>query len=276
MLKDIKQVRDVVAEWNCRDNSEVAKELIKLTYQEDNGQYKLFRPEVYKEIIKYFPYTYLFSDIDNLEIKLKEYLEKYRQLYHAYKTSTDDFLAISKGLLGEKEIQKYCAKITDKQIFGAIVPSETGNAENDIILFTKKGIFTIEVKNYSYGYLHVNKDYKIELKMGSNEIYTETENPIQQSKFHKSVLDRFYKERISRDNIHWLIAINNPKVKIDNESDCPILAAPFIASYIEQNYSDCLSDEDIEWAYELTEEKKLPERKYKHTIINGYFRQFFD
>src|SRR5690606_35651455 len=56
---------------------------------------------------------------------------------------------IHRGIVGEREVMKYLQNFEDEfqPLYGVRFQSEKGTVENDALLFTERGIFSLEIKN---------------------------------------------------------------------------------------------------------------------------------
>lgn len=144
------------------------------------------------------------------------------------------------------------------------------SVESDNIIVSKKGIFTIEAKNYSpngtYG-IRITKDGQW-LKTFSNGRVEPMNNIASQSNRHVAYKQRLISDKYEAkhgDNkffhIQPLIVIANDTVQVENETDMPIMRISQIYHHI-MSQPDILTEDEIAKISEIIKENALPPKKY--------------
>ena len=172
---------------------------------------------------------------------------------------------ILKGDDGEKAVVDYLDLV--KRGDCVILPNvrlSAGNTdfENDAIIINNCGIYTIEIKNYSKGVLHISNDGCVK----HNDI-AEKENVIMQSERHKGQLIKFLTEKSGnseiKDIVKSAIVVANNSIEIINETNYPIMRTGLISTYVFDGET-VLSKNDIDRYTDMIMQDK--KENYKHEM----------
>lgn len=187
------------------------------------------------------------------------------------------------GVTGEKALMKELNLYTDLFAIDHSVRIEyNGNSvESDVIIYSKKGIFTLEAKNYGksgkYG-LHISKDGQWR-KVYSNGKSAASDDVISQATRHVVIKQKFLNEELQKRGLattdkyitlESMIVIVNDVVQITNETDYPILRISQIYNYI-QKLPDIYTQEEVDNIKSIFDEYKLSGKKYP---TEDYAREF--
>ena len=172
---------------------------------------------------------------------------------------------ILKGDDGEKAVIEYLDLV--KRGDCVILPNvrlcvDNTDFENYVIIINNCGIYTIEIKNYSKGVLHISNDGCVK----HNDI-AEKEDVIMQSERHKVQLIKFLIEKSGnleiKDIVKSAIVVANNSIEIINETSYPIMRTGLISTYVFDG-EPVLSKNDIDrYADMIVKDKK---ENYKHEM----------
>ena len=94
---------------------------------------------------------------------------------------------VIKGLEGELEVEyalkHLCKRYNMKYIPNAIIPYNSGVLQVDFMLFSTKGFYCLEVKNWT-GEVYVPRDKNDKWKVYATSRMVPTHNPIEQNRLH--------------------------------------------------------------------------------------------
>ena len=176
---------------------------------------------------------------------------------------------ILKGDDGEKAVLEYLELV--KRGDCVIIPnvrlrSGTSDFENDVIIISNCGIFTIEIKNYSKGMLHISNDGCVR----HNNI-AEKEDVIMQSERHKGLLIKFLIDKSDnpkiKDIIKSAIVVANNSIEVINETNYPIIRTGLLATYVFDG-ENVLSNEEIERCADIIQREKKENFKHEMNIYD--------
>lgn len=161
------------------------------------------------------------------------YFERFSYLEDARDYITDRHRALRLGLDGEALVKDELSKYFDSSrvLFGNRFDTpENGTVENDVLVFSKSGVYSLEVKNIlSNGdkYLRVSKDglwYVKDGEYGSwklNQKYSDIFDQVNRHIYHT---ERALSSVLGRNvEVKPVIVISNNNVVIENESDWDIV-----------------------------------------------------
>ena len=196
-----------------------------------------------------------------------------------------DIARIKLGVLGEDDLIKELDLYNDMFDYGHSVRVEYqgSSVESDVIIYSKKGIFTLEAKNYgksgSYN-LHIAKDgqWKKILKSGREEV---TDSVVAQATRHVVIKQKLLNEELRKKGLanperyytlESIIVIVNDVVQITNETDYPILRISQLYNYI-QKLPDIYTKEEVDAIRQVFEENSLDAKKY---AMEDFLKEFED
>ena len=262
----IKLLHNLISTHKLSNREQFANYVFENCFKESEEGYilKENQKELYRAT-QYLDYLYFESNCNAVLFKLIDYRNKLLEFYRYFEEVKKYYWVIKSGLEGEQVAQSYIKNITKFALYNVAVKIGNKTTENDIIIFTRKGIFTLEVKNYGNGDLIIDKNENISFIKNGEDVLKE-KNPISQNKHHVSMLNKLLNEKVSPDKINWVIVLPNPKVIIKNESNLPILSMPYLPSYI-NNLPDVLSFEEAKWAYQKIIENSVESPKYERPIM---------
>jgi hypothetical protein len=196
-----------------------------------------------------------------------------------------DIARIKLGVLGEDDLIKELDLYNDLFDYGHSVRVEYlgSSVESDVIVYSRKGIFTLEAKNYgksgSYN-LHIAKDgqWKKILKSGREEV---TDSVVAQATRHVVIKQKLLNEELRKKGLanpdryytlESIIVIVNDVVQITNETDYPILRISQLYNYI-QKLPDIYTKEEVDAIRQVFEENSLDAKKY---AMEDFLKEFED
>lgn len=219
-------------------------------------------PEMYKQILR-DPHL-LKSELNKVEILNKEL--------------NQDFKRLQRGVLGEQVVEKELLKYQGDYmtLFGnRIDMGEDGTVENDVLIFSENGIFTLEVKNIkSTGdqYLKISKDG---LWYERNSLYSEwqvdekSSRIVDQVNRHVYLTQKFVTQTTTNKvHVQPIIVISNDNVVIENETEWIIVRPNQIYSCIRNAQRQFTRDQAEEY-YRLFEKYDIGQAKFQ-LIDYGY------
>lgn len=181
---------------------------------------------------------------------------------------------ISAGLIGEERVQNELEVYNDvfKSLFNVRLEVEGNSVESDALIFSKKGVFTLEIKNFgssgSYE-IKVTKDGQW-LKVFPNGNEEPMKDVASQSNRHVGYKQKFINQKLKDAGVDLdyvfidpIIVIANDNVKVNNESENVILRASQIYNYI-KNKNDIITEEQAQILFSLFKENMLEPKKYPY------------
>lgn len=148
-----------------------------------------------------------------------------------------------RGIVGEVAIKELLHQLK-KEMFLLFLENfrymQNGTeVQCDFVIFTKKGLFSIEVKNWKCDVFCTDKYYwRVTYKINEDEEYTEfTRSPLMQNKWHINFL-----ERVTGTKYKSIIVFTN-NARLHDEPDNVMLASG-LRSYL-QNLPDVLTEEEV-------------------------------
>lgn len=213
-------------------------------------------PSAYKEVLTSPNSLYSYSN------KLKE----------VKAALEEDYRRLKKGLDGEntvfQEVNKYNADYLS--LFGnRIDTGAEGTVENDVLIFSEKGIYTIEVKNIkSEGnqFLKISKDGIWYTRRSTETEWRHDENStkiIDQVNRHVYLSQQFLlKHTQERIPVRPIIVISNGNVTIENETTWVIVRPNQIYSIIQQG-TDVMDEALVRECHDLFARSNMGEAKFK-------------
>lgn len=201
--------------------------------------------------------------------KIRRYSDKLNEIKEELK---EDLKRLKKGLDGENIVRQEIDKYSEDylSLFGnRIDMGDEGTVENDVLIFSEKGIYTIEVKNIkSEGnqFLKISKDgiwytrNSIEAEWRHDENSTKI---VDQVNRHVYLSQQFLlKHMKERTPIRPIIVISNDNVVIENETTWIIVRPNQIYSIVQQG-TDTMDETFVKECYDLFARNDIGEAKFK-------------
>lgn len=209
--RDAEYEKRRIREFETNPMNYLSKDEINALGYFDEYQNKIhsFTPSV--ESVKYSPeemirqYAYLLDQIpDNFSNR------------YARERFIREFTLVSKGFEAEQRV----ANILKRSSLPAIRSVVIGNCENDIITLSGNELWTIEVKNRSYGDLWLTESGILlkKSRTGYSPV-SEEDNFYLQSKVHKERLESFLKDSYERGIINFVPEV---RMMVVNAGDCNV------------------------------------------------------
>lgn len=225
------------------------------------------------------PLHYLTDKMNHLSISLPSIERFYQELglYQDFHSKAHPYLdkearIIGAGVKGEERVNEELHMYGKAwNVFSNVRFEVKGQSvESDNIIVSKKGIFTIEAKNYApngnYG-IRVTRDGQW-LKTFKNGETEPMNNIASQSNRHVAYKQNLISEAWEKKHgeaqffhIQPLIVIANDTVTVENETNMPIIRISQIYHHV-MNQPDVLTDEQVEHISQIIEENRLPAKKY--------------
>lgn len=273
----IKILKKCDSDFELVDGQE-QKEFLRLNELKNEGKELM---SVVRELINLnFPphaNSSLVSDLKSFEEEYKKFMDNsYRKMVElssdARHRLINDYVAISRGIKGEEEINKVL-NLYERSIFNLpnIRLSVDGeNIEVDNILITSKGIFLIEVKN-----IGVNNTFSLKIERDGRwrKIYKdqvrdfEGSNPAEQNNRHIAYLSKYINDSLGRsiDNeieVKGIIVIANDVIDISNESMQYVVRSSEVMTIINQ-YPKVLAENEMVEIREILRQANIGEGKFQ-------------
>nr|WP_243864273.1 nuclease-related domain-containing protein [Alkalibacillus almallahensis] len=203
-------------------------------------------------------------------ININEYL---KQILTEVKNDYSKKLQIiSKGIKGERNVESHLLNLKETNEIdfwnGVYLEVENNTFETDFLLFSNKGLFSIEVKNIGGGNsydLHVSSDgqWRKVYKNGKEEVIQDI---VSQSNYHitltQKLINKYKRETgIEIPLVEPIFAIGNDDVKLENDSTLLIFRGSYIVHYIRKQ-SVIINDDVINDFKKWLEQFVVPERTY--------------
>lgn len=242
--------------------------------QSNNGGYW-----VEDEDFQGIPLRHLTDKVNHLSVSLPDIERFYQELglYHDFHSKAHPYLdkearIIGAGVKGEERVNEELHMYGKAwNVFSNVRFEVNGQSvESDNIIVSKKGIFTIEAKNYApngnYG-IHITRDGQW-LKTFPNGKTELMNNIASQSNRHVAYKQNLIAEEWEKKHgeaqffhIQPLIVLANDTVQVQNETNMPIIRISQIYHHI-MSQPDVLTDEQVTLISEIIEENRLPAKKY--------------
>lgn len=213
------------------------------------------------------------SDLDWLN-KTKNIISSFqdyvKNAHSYYKKQLRD---ITTGIRGEERVEKelelmkaYCTYLSNVRL-----EVDGNSVESDFIVFSPKGIFILEVKNFAERgqyKLKITKDGQWkQVYPNGNEIprpdvqAQNNRHVFLKEEFVRTEWEKYYGEAPPQLKFHSVIIIANDKVEIENETNLPIMRISQIPFHMEK-FRDNLSQEILEKVQNIIRSNQLPPKKY--------------
>lgn len=224
--------------------------------------------------IFYYNYDDSFLDdfVTGVKSVLNVHLSALKYLIEEMEYTTATYFNLRQGQDGEDSVYNYLKEHLPKEweiISNINIPYKDGQRENDMIVISEKGIFTIEVKNYKAGYLEIKNDGRVIHSIGK-EIKKDKQNIIEQSENHVTAIVNFMDEFYPLEDLKWynlvkgVVVVSNEDMKIDNESAYPIFRTSLVKPYMLSQQDQGLTQTQIQEIKELLVKNSKDDVKFKH------------
>lgn len=241
------------------------------TYEELDPEIRAFYLEGNEDALEELKSLY-----DHFVILGNRYLNKLKLIVESIEANNNLYKGLARGKSGEDFTYEYLRSVMprDWELLRNVNVAHNGEQrENDLILISNKGIFTIEVKNYMAGSITIKNDGKVIHDIGGN-VANENYSVIEQSESHVAFITRFMEEnsKINRKKwyevVHGTVVISNNEMEIDNQSSYPIFRAALLRQYILNNFDDVFTDEEVQEIKDLLLSQAKADVKRKYLFIN--------
>lgn len=238
------------------------------------------------------PLNALYNELSKYEISYESMYHFHRLLKHfnvkyqeAYDYMSKETKIIGAGVSGEQrvnnelEMYDYIWKYFSNVRF----EFDGQSAESDNIIISKKGIFTVEVKNYSpngnYG-IWITKDGQW-LKEYPNGHLEQMNNVTSQMNRHiaikQKLINKEWSKHYGENHTQFLLkpifVIANDTIRITNDSDLPIMRISQIYHYI-MKHPDVFTNEEVDTLCNIIKDNMLPLKKYELNLYADNLEQF--
>lgn len=182
-----------------------------------------------------------------------------------------------KGVLGERQVEEYLKGYEAEflPIYGNRFQSNEGTVENDVLLFTARGIFSLEIKN-------INSTGKQKLKITRDGQWFEWRKEEWVKSNNAKIFDQVNRHTLMTEkklsemffNLHEieikpLIVIPNDNVEIINESQFEIVRPSQIPAYI-RNQPIRLAHEQAKKMREYIDQSDIGQGKFAFIDADAY------
>ena len=201
---------------------------------------------------------------------LKKFTDYYREIYNEQRAKLN---GVQLGKIGEDRMEKELKSFEKVQGFKTLsnVQLQFGNKsfETDFLVFSKHGIFSIEVKNIGE---HANYSIQINpdgqwLKVFDNGNKVPMQDISSQVNYHMSMTDGLFGQYIEETGnqvpeVKPIIIIANNNVVVNNLTNLPIYrVSQFI--HIMRNEPVIMNDTEIEQLYNWISQFQVPTKSYE-------------
>lgn len=200
---------------------------------------------------------------------------------------TDRYRALRLGLDGEELVKDELSKYFDRSrvLYGNRFDTpENGTVENDVLVFGKSGIYSLEVKNIlSNGdkYLRVSKDglwYVKDGEYGSWKLNQKYSDIFEQVNRHIYHTEHILSGVLGRDvEVKPVIVISNNNVVIENESDWDIVRPNTLFMKLKGSSGiDKFSEKELDQLVEYMRDQDLGEGKFEFLDYTNVMGNYVD
>lgn len=215
------------------------------------------------------------------------YFERFSYLEDAHDYITDRYRALRLGLDGEELVKVELSKYFDSSrvLYGNRFDTpENGTVENDVLVFGKSGIYSLEVKNIlSNGdkYLRVSKDglwYVKDGEYGSWKLNQKYSDIFEQVNRHIYHTEHILSGVLGRDvEVKPVIVISNNNVVIENESDWDIVRPNTLFMKLKGSSGvDKFSEKELDQLVEYMRGQDLGEGKFEFLDYTNVMGNYVD
>ena len=244
------------------------------TYEELDPEIRAFYLEGNEDALEELKSLY-----DHFVILGNRYLNKLKLIVESIEANNNLYKGLARGKSGEDFTYEYLRSVMprDWELLRNVNVAHNGQQrENDLILISNKGIFTIEVKNYMAGSITVKNDGKVIHNIG-NGVADESRSVIEQSESHVAFITRFMEQNSKINHkkwcevVHGTVVISNNEMEVDNQSSYPIFRAALLRQYILNNFDDVFTDEEVQELKDLLLSQAKADVKRKYSFLNPEF-----
>lgn len=215
--------------------------------------------------------------IKTLYNRIKSYESRYLQ---ALNYLEKEMAIIRTGIKGENNVFKELAMYKGVwEVFPNVrFEVEGQSVESDFLLVSSKGIYTLEVKNYSptgkYS-IHITSDGQW-LKILSNGRTEPMDNVTNQMNRHIAYKHQLINSEMKKMDVYSdanfyiepIFVIANDVIQVKNDSDLPIMRASQIYHYVKKQ-PEILNQKQIEEISKIIKGNNLPPKKYELSIFTS-------
>ena len=193
-------------------------------------------------------------------------------------------MAIKSGVEGEESVREYLKDFEDMllPLYGTRFQAEKGTVENDALLFTETGIYSLEIKNIGASgdkTIRITKDGLWYEKFKSRDWKRSERDVIfDQVNRHTALTETLIREKFGRESkymVKSIIVIPNKNLKIENESSFHIVRPSQIVSLIREmdamlTHDECMAVRDF------VKSKDIGQARYEHLDALAYVRKIVE
>lgn len=222
----------------------------------------------------------LFNDLYSIFSKFNQRIRSNRETQSEL---SKQFVGVLKGKDGERTVSKYLEDnnpgdwiIMDNAVLPNLLDGSK-TSENDFIVISSNGVFSIEVKNYMKGSIFISNDGTVQTGHDDNDV-----NIIDQCNNHAVNIERILKSKIKDEDIlrklsvgklvKGVIVVSNNEVEIKNDSTYPIYRLSLLRNFLlNDGEQKLLTEKQKTDIRDLLQDCLLPARKFEFD-----FGQLFD
>lgn len=193
-------------------------------------------------------------------------------------------MAIKSGVEGEESVREYLKDFEDMllPLYGTRFQAEKGTVENDALLFTETGIYSLEIKNIGASgdkTIRITKDGLWYEKFKSSDWKRSERDAIfDQVNRHTALTETLIREKFGRESkymVKSIIIIPNKNLKIENESSFHIIRPSQIVSLIREmdvvlTHDECVAVSDF------VKSKDIGQARYEHLDALAYVKKIVE
>lgn len=270
--EDLKRLREnIVSPQGMSIVSEVSvkDEVSSLSHVIGNASYyskSVFDTQTYRvrPEIEDWMMRHVFPTVDSAK-------EKVKFLNTSLEALQNSRMAIKKGVEGEMFVIDYLDdfKETLLPLYGVRFQTEKGTVENDIMLFTQHGIFSLEIKNIGSSgdkSIKISKDGLWYEKSGDYWRKSDRDKIFDQVIRSTALTEKLLCEGFGQDDkyqVKNIIVVPNKNLEIENESSFQIVRPNQIIPLIREMPS-ILTKEECEKLHAYVKAKDIGQAKFEH------------
>ena len=270
------------SKWNNNSNKMVDISLEPLKKEVEKQEYDNRRM---KEHIEYLQERHVFQtneDVRKWTKRVEPYLQFatpdfYKDTVKIIELIEKERNAIYLGVTGERRVADYLQGFADElnPLYGVRFQSKKGTVENDVLLFTTRGVFSLEIKN-------IMSKGNQKLKVGRDGQTYEWRNGDWKSSSHTKIFDQVNRHTVLTEKklaekftdkleteVRTIIVIPNENVEIFNESHFEIMRPSQIHAYLRKEPIR-LTEELAEQMREFMEKQDMGQGKFTFPDIEAY------
>lgn len=182
-----------------------------------------------------------------------------------------------KGTVGELHVQEYLVNYEDEfqPLYGNRFQTNEGTVENDALLFTRRGIFSLEIKN-------INSKGKQKLKISRDGQWFEWRKDQWKRSYNNSIFDQVNRHTVLTEKklmsqfseagaiqVFPIIVIPNDNVEIINESQFEVMRPSQVPAYI-RNQPIFLQKDAVEKMREYIAVSDIGQGRFEFLDVKAY------